>query len=70
MKAVLRDTADAEEVGFIHENGAAILKLNDGRVVVLGGRGGDYLANMFEYGAWRKDAETFLYKGDVLEVTL
>lgn len=61
----------AEEMGFIHENGALVLapSLVDG-VIVIGGVDGNYQTDDEHYFYWRGKAARILYRGDKVEITL
>lgn len=67
----LNSTAEREEVGFIHSNGALVLFPNGNHgSVVINGWQGNYEASEGNYFMWRGDAIRILYEGDKVEITL
>lgn len=70
----LNNTAEREEVGFIHVNGALVLfpsgLCNENGPIVINSALGNYETHDDEYFVWRADAARILYRGDKVEITL
>jgi predicted Mrr-cat superfamily restriction endonuclease len=60
----------AEEIGFIHENGALVLAPTSvDQTIVIGGVHGTYQTDDEHYFYWRGKATRILYRGDKVEIT-
>ena len=68
VATVKADNTPREEVGFIHENGALILKTKDG-CVVLGGVGGNYFTSSTKYEYWKRISRQTIYSTDLVELS-
>lgn len=70
VATVKTDTTPREEVGFIHSNGALILKGGvGGEPFVIGGYWGNYAASKVQYDLWKKDSTKILYSTDSVELS-
>ena len=68
ISTVKTPVENATEVGFIHENGAFVLKTDEG-CLILGGIWGSYAATEAEYNFWKVSSTKIITTKDSVELT-
>lgn len=68
ISTVKTPTDTHPEVGFIHENGALVLKTKEG-CLVLGGFWGSYASTEELYIGWRKSSTKIITSKDSVELS-